>query len=227
MKRLLMVCVVVVLTAIGQAAVAANIQFDFVSEPANGQPLAAFIEFKGAPSKTLDFPNAGSGYDFIITRSDTSGLVNLKGNIDGTFNVGAITTAGILEIAPVTGTGTFSITDPVGKVLSATVAWNDVFVVAGSQGGLNTGNTANLTGWTYGGTYLPLLQIKNGADQSANISFQFNPSKTLAQLMANGADNKTTYSGSFSAVPEPSTFVLMAGGALGLLAVGRLRRKTA
>jgi len=227
MRRLLLGCTVVVLAAIGQAAVAANIQFDFVSEPSNGQPLAAYIEFNGGPARSITFPDAGSGYDFVITRSDTPGLANLKGNMGGTFTVGAVTTLGILEIAPVTGTGTFSITDPVGKVLSASVAWNDVFVVAGSQGGLNTGNTVNLTGWTYDGSNPDLLAIKNSVDPSANISFQFNPSKTLAKLMAAGADNKTTYSGSFSAVPEPSTFVLMAGAALGLLAVGRLRRKTA
>jgi len=227
MRRLLLGCTVVVLAAIGQAAVAANIQFDFVSEPAGASAPAAYIEFNGGPTRSITFPDAGSGYDFVITRADTSGLVSLKGNIGGTFTVGAITTAGILEIAPVTGAGTFSITDPIGKVLSASVAWNDVFVVAGSQGGLNTGNTPNLTGWTYDGSYAPLLEIKNSVDASANISFQFNPSKKLVQLMADGALNKTTYSGSFSAVPEPSTFVLMAGAALGLLAVGRLRRKTA
>ena len=227
MKRLLLVVVAIGLATLGQVAAAGQIQFDFVSEPANGASLAAFIEFKGAPAGTIGFPNAGSGFDFVITRSDTAGMAGINGNIDGTFSVGPIVKTGILELAPVTGSGTFSLTDPNGKVLSSGLVWNDIFVVAGSQGGLNTGNVPNLTGWSYAGSYAPFLTILNGADQSANISFQFNPSKTLAQLMANGADTRTTYSGSFSSVPEPSSLALLASAAVGVLLVARRRRQTA
>jgi hypothetical protein len=216
--------VLAVLVAVGILLVsppvfASPIQFDFVSEPASTQ-AGAYIEFTGAPSKTVTFPDAPNGYDFVITQSDMAALIGIKGNINGTFTVGSITTVGALQTAPLTGTGTFSLTDPSSQVLSASLVWNDIYTY-GSTGGLNPEIALNLTGWTYSGSFQPFLGILNGQDQSSDVTFQFNPAKKLSQLMATGADTLTTYSGSFSMVPEPAMLGLLG---VGLVALLRRRR---
>jgi hypothetical protein len=213
--------VLAVLVAIGILLVSPPVfaslitQFDFVSEPASTQ-AGAYIEFKGGPTRTVTFPEAPSGYDFVITQSDAADLIGINGNINGTFTVGAITTAVALQTASLTGTGTFSLTDPDGKVLSATLVWNDIYTY-GATGGLNPENAPNLTQWTYSGSYQSFLDIKNAQDQSSNLTFQFNPAKKLGQLMATGADTLTTYSGSFSMTPEPATLGLLGAGLAALL----------
>jgi len=195
--------------------------FDFISEPANTQ-AGATIEFMGGPTRSVTFPDAPDGYDFVITQSGTADLIGLKGNINGTFTVGPVTTAGALRTASLTGTGTFSLTDPGGQVLSATLAWNDIYTY-GANGGLNPESALNLTGWTYSGSYPSFVDIKNGQDQSSDLTFQFNPGKNLSQLMATGADTQTTYSGSFSMTPEPATLGLLAVGVLAVLRRHRQR----
>jgi hypothetical protein len=67
------------------------------------------------------------------------------------------------------------------------------------------------------------VDIKNGQDQSSDLMFQFNPGKNLSQLMATGADTRTTYSGSFSMTPEPATLGLLAVGVLAVLRRHRQR----
>jgi hypothetical protein len=218
--------VLAVLVAVGILLVsppvfASPMQFDFVSEPAIPQTQAgAYIEFAGAPTNTVTFPDAPStGYDFVITQSDTAALIGIRGNISGTFTVGSITTVGLLQTASVTGTGTFSLTDPDGNVLSAALVWSDIYTY-GSDGALNSDDAANLTSWTYSGSYPSFLDILTGQDPSSNVTFQFNPAKKLSQLMAAGADTLTTYSGSFSmtpTVPEPATLSLLALGGFLLL----------
>lgn len=226
LSKLPSTAVLAVLVAVGvllisPQAFASPIQFNFVSEPASTQ-AGASIEFKGAPNNTVTFPDAPDGYDFVITQSDTADLIGIKGNIGGTFTVGAITPAGPLQTAPLTGTGTFSLTDPGGQVLSATLVWNDIYTY-NATGGLNSEGAFNLTQWAYAGTYASFLDIKNNIlDQSSDLSFQFNPARKLSQVLISGADTQTTYSGSYTMAPEPATLGLLALGGLALI---RGRRK--
>jgi hypothetical protein len=50
------------------------------------------------------------------------------------------------------------------------------------------------------------LELAGEASATATVSFQFVPAKTLTQLANGGTLESTSYSGSFSAIPEPSTY---------------------
>ena len=115
--------------------------------------------------------------------------------------------------------------DGLGHTLTADLNWSDIFVYSKLFGGLNILGAVNLSNFSYSGSNADLLAIANGADQSVVLSFQFSPfgKKSLADLMADGHVNSTSYSGSLSAVPEPSSCVLLGMAALGLLAYIRRR----
>ncbi|MFA4903534.1 MAG: hypothetical protein WC600_12430 [Desulfobaccales bacterium] len=182
----------------------------------------AEISFDGADD-SIKFPNTGT-YDFQITdvHDGTGSALNLFGNIGGTFTIGAISSpvAG-LETAPVTGTGTFSIDDGAGFVLSSALEWVSIFTF-GTDGGLNAGGVANVTGITYGGVNADLLAFSAFGSAINALTFQFTPAVSLSELVVDGI-NHTTYSGSACAVPVPPSLVLLGSALLGLVG---LRRKS-
>lgn len=207
------VIVIVAFALAGQAAHAEPVQFDFSSND------GAALLFTSP--NVLSFPPDTAGTrDFTVTIASDAGLVGKQGTIEGTFTVSNYQVLGSLETADVSGTGKFTLFDASNVPLSADLTWSNVFVYSATVGGLNTNPDVNLSGWTYSGSD-PLFQsITNGG--TLTLSFQFMPKQTLSQLLASGGN--TSYSGSVSAVPEPSAGVLLAGAALGLLAfVGRGR----
>jgi len=171
----------------------------------------------------FSFTSVG-GYQFQITTVDggVGDAQGLDGFISGgPFNIGAITTAGIEQSAPVTGTGMLHITDASSVDLTGSIQWLDI-ATFGVGGVLDLTGTVNLTGINYTGSNQDLLALKNAGSATEVVTFQFIPGKTLTQLVASGGT--TSYSGGISPVPEPTTLTLVGMGFAGLLAVRRNRK---
>ena len=222
MNRSFLAVLIVALALVAQSANAANISCDFASVTGGS------IRFTGTGDK-IEFPNSGL-YDFVITDTTSPNMGGLFGTIGGTFNVGAITGPTSMEQAPITTTdGSFSIYDGAGGTLTANLDWKDITVFNKLSGVMNGEGVANLTTIAYTGTNSDLIGIRDGSEQTVVLAFQFSVlnKKSLTQLMTDGQVNSTSYSGSLSAVPEPSTLVGLAGmGLVGLVLAARRFRKS-
>lgn len=189
--------------------------------------VGASIDFVGAPSNLVTFPNIGA-FDFVVTRSDDSSLDGLKGHITtGGFNVGMITITGGLQVAPVTGTGTVSIFDGL-DTLTADLQFDEISSFNNSVG-LSFSTLVNLTNVSYSGSNAGLLAVLNSIDPALSIAATFVPNRPLTDLLTNNPGTITTsYALAFSGhpVPEPSTVALLTVG-LGLVgfSVTRARRR--
>jgi hypothetical protein len=212
----------------------ADIELDF-SNTTNSN-----IEFVGTGSgASFSFNNNSLGQGFQVTGSSNDGAGSTTadgfyGTLGGTYSY---TTAGIttdgsgLQTAAVsTPNGTLSITDSDGVSLTGTVAGVDVSTI-GTAGIINLNGVINLTAVSYSGTNADLQQLATEATASGgivSISFQFAPGMSLTDLAASGVDVNTSYSGSIETVgAEPSSFAIVAVGALGMIGYGLRRRKTA
>lgn len=199
---------------------ASPLRLDFSSE--NGVPEGALVEFNGGAG-TFTFLDAPNGWDFTINYSDNPSLVGLKGNLGGTWTIGALMMmAGGLETAPVMGTGTLTISDGV-NTLMADLTWNAIASFGGILG-LNPDLLPNITNITYTGSNPGLLELFQNSVASGIISLQLPNSPSLSTLLQNGTD-RTTYSGLLVSqsqaeepIPEPSLAwgVALAGAAFAL-----------
>ena len=199
MKRTLCGVAMAILALSGQAVRAGDLSFDFANV------VGSKISF--ASGGTFSFSPGGSGDCFTVTSASAnlSALVGQPGKLTGTYTIGAIAAVGGFQSAPVAGTGTFGIKDSAGNWLTAsTTTWHDIFAF-GTTGGINAGGAVNLAGWTYSGTDADFLEILDGSNQTANITFNFIPGKSLTTLKSSGGS--TSYSGSFNGVPVPSSLV--------------------
>jgi hypothetical protein len=157
------------------------------------------------------------------------GLDGYLTNVDS-FAIGTITTnlnggGFILESAPVFGSATLHITDASSNDLTGTIQWIGITTLGaggGSEGTLDLQGSVNFTNITYGGANSDLNALASAGAASDVITFQFTPGKTIDQLA--GAGGTSSYSGVITAVPEPSTWVLVAMGT-GFAAFLRGRRQ--
>ena len=187
------------------------------------------IAFNGS-TDTFSFTHATDSHDFKITAEDPTGggTIGFVGDITGTFNIGTIKTDGSLQTAAVTGSGTFSIIDNAnpGQMFTASIDWKTIYTYK-TSGGLNDDGVINLsnlpTPISYDGTNSYLLALKNNGGTAVG-GFSFIPAKSLTQLTQNGANNSTSYSGTLSFVPLPSSLLLIGSGLVGL-GLLRFRRK--
>lgn len=182
---------------------------------------SAIISFNGTAS-TFSFVPDTSGFDFQITDANPVGLDTLTGAITGTFAIGAISTFTYVdpithqtvteEEAPVTGTGTLSISDGSPYLFSATITSNSytAFTV-GTSGVLNPLGSVNLTDFSYSGSNLALEALASTGSGIDAVTFQFVPAETLTQLATGGTVDTTTFSGSFASVPEPAAYAAILG----------------
>ena len=219
MKSSLLAVLIAALALVTQTAYANVISCDF------SNVAGASIKFTGT-GDTIEFPNTNT-YDFGITDATSPNLAGLQGNIGGTYTVGAITSVAGVETASVTTSdGTFSVDDGFSNTLTADLDWKDILVFS-LVGGMNVTGTANLDNISYSGSNSDLLDIKNGGAQTVVLTFQFSPftKKSLTELMTDGQVNSTSYSGSLSSIPEPSSCTLLIAAGLGLLSYAWRRRR--
>ena len=183
----------------------------------------SMIAFDGLGNFTFeDSTQAGSvGFDFAITGSTgDDSAVGLLGNLGGSFAIGTISG----NSAPVTGSGTLSITDASMVQLTATVDWVNI-KQEDAAGGLNTLASINLSSISYGGSNADLLAMLS-ASQTGKVvvTFQWDEVVSLASLKTTEQD--TSYSGSMTApisVPDGGSMIAMLG--MAVLGLGALRRK--
>jgi hypothetical protein len=200
------------------------------------------LNFSSTPGSTIQFNGAASSFQFNpstssifggvflgsqwIIGSQTGGIgggVGLKGLFNnGPFSYGPITTVGSEQSATVTGpTGQLVIQDGSGFDLTGNIDWLQISTF-NSSGAINADLVVNVTGLNYAGSNPDLLTLVANGPGALNLTYQFSPGKTLSDLTKGSGSYQTSYSGSLSVVPEPTSTVCLL---LGLGALTLSRRK--
>jgi len=194
------------------------------------------LNFSSTVGSTIQFNGTNSSFQFNASTSTLFGgsflgsqwqigsesggagsavlLLGLFNN--GPFQYGAITTningPDIDESATVTGPlAALLIQDATGN-LSADLDWGQI-ATHDNAGTINGSLTINVTGFVYTGSNPDLMTLAASGPGGLDLTFQFSPGMTLADLTTGAGPYQTSYSGSLS-VPEPrsiSCFLLGLG----------------
>jgi len=203
-----------------------------VSPPASGVGSFSFNHGDDNPSTTTNEGN----FAFQITNhsgntTPGTGAKFLLGDITGTYNIGPITTSGNTEEAAIAAgvgaTHQFSITDANNAVFLADVNWIKIRTT-GVGGTINADGEVNLSNVSYSGSNADLQQLLSEVSPNrgvATISFQLTSSASLAGLTSGSSSTTTSFSGSVSSVPAPSSIVLASLGSVLAGGIALRRRK--
>ena len=202
---------------------------------------ALTLNFSSAPGSTIQFNGTGSSFQFNssplsgpffssqwLIGSESGGMGSAVGLLglfnNGPFHYGAITTVinglHIDESATVTGPlAALVIQDGSGN-LTGNVNW--VQIATDDFGGsINAALTVNLTGLAYGGSNPDLVTLAANGLGALNLTFQFSPGMTLADLTTGSGPYQTSYSGSLStsqSVPDETSAGILLLTSLAVLA---------
>jgi hypothetical protein len=181
------------------------------------------IQFNGVAS-SFNFNNGNNGFQWTVTDEvGGSSAIGLNASVNnGPFIYGPITTAGSVEYATVLGPLGGLVMHSASGDLTGTVNWIDVATFGLGGGAINASLDVNVSNIHYSGTNPDLLFLVANQPGSMDVSFQFASSRTLLELSQGTGPYLTSYSGSLSVVPEPSTLALAGLGGLALL---HLRRR--
>ncbi len=213
-----------------------------------GVALAASSAF--AQTEIVTFTNPLSGGDLTITGSgsgvggsiDFSGGIlldgsthgdtaGLTGTITGTYswtNAG-ITPEGGGTQAPLSGSGTISISDGDGHNLTGTVVSMEKIETnaAGDFMPVNDLLVLNLSGLSYSGTNADLLALATLDAGKAELDFTGNLVTTGNTLYSLQIGTETiAYTGDIKIVPLPGSVLLLGTGLLGLALLGFRRKRS-
>jgi len=177
----------------------------------------ATVQFNGS-SDSFNFNNGFDGYQWnVINETGGSSAVGLNASVSGgPFNYGPISISGVgmyqIQYATVLGPlGNLAMFDG-SQNLTAQVNWIDLATYGAAFGDLNASLEVNVSDIVYTGSNPDLQYLAANQPGSLDVSFQFSTPETLTQLSEGTGPYTTSFSGSISVVPEPSTLALVGLG---------------